>query len=156
MWLFRYRYSKRKFLYYATMHRTIFHVEHNDHTFHSVLAYYACSTSTVWEHFIDAYCMYHTLLQLTVPAVSRISSMHWALSTSTCCKRGTADQIASFPGPHPASRRLQYGKAREGLVHFLMWVTSWTGQIIRTWATCKPQKTLAHTHALVWGDTLPP
>ena len=76
MWLFRYRYSKRKFSYYATMHRTTFHAEHNDHTFYSVPAYYACNTSTVWEHFIDAYCMYHTLLQLTVPAVSRISSMH--------------------------------------------------------------------------------
>ena len=27
--------------------------------------------------------------------------------------------LASFPGPRPASRRLQYGKAGEGLVHFL-------------------------------------
>ena len=27
--------------------------------------------------------------------------------------------LASFPGPRPAFRRLQYGKAGEGLVHFL-------------------------------------
>ena len=27
--------------------------------------------------------------------------------------------LASFPGPRPASHRLQYGKAGEGLVHFL-------------------------------------
>ena len=27
--------------------------------------------------------------------------------------------VASFPGPRPASHRLQYGKAGEGLVHFL-------------------------------------
>ena len=27
--------------------------------------------------------------------------------------------IASFPGPCPASHRFQYGKAGEGLVHFL-------------------------------------
>ena len=29
------------------------------------------------------------------------------------------DLVASFPGPRPAFRRLQYGKAGEGLVHFL-------------------------------------
>ena len=29
------------------------------------------------------------------------------------------EHIASFPGPRPASRRMQYGKAGEGLVHFL-------------------------------------
>ena len=28
-------------------------------------------------------------------------------------------RLASFPGPRPAFRRLQYGKAGEGLVHFL-------------------------------------
>ena len=28
-------------------------------------------------------------------------------------------KLASFPGPRPASCRLQYGKAGEGLVHFL-------------------------------------
>ena len=28
--------------------------------------------------------------------------------------------IASFPGPHPASRRLQYSKVGEGLVHFAL------------------------------------
>ena len=33
-----------------------------------------------------------------------------------------------FPGPRPASRHLQYGKAGEGLVHFLTWVTSHTGE----------------------------
>ena len=61
--------------------------------------------------------------------------------------------LASFPGPRPASRRLQYGKAGEGLVHFLTWVTSRTGQIMRTWATCKPQKTSpARTH---WSTTIP-
>ena len=27
--------------------------------------------------------------------------------------------LASFPGPRPASRRLQHGKVGEGLVHFL-------------------------------------
>ena len=61
--------------------------------------------------------------------------------------------VASFPGPRPASRHLQYGKAREGLVHFLTLVTSRTGQIMRTWATCKPQTTLpACTH---WSTTIP-
>ena len=29
-------------------------------------------------------------------------------------------ELASFPGPRPASRHLQYGLAGEGLVHFLM------------------------------------
>ena len=33
--------------------------------------------------------------------------------------RHTRIYVASFPGPQPASRRLQYGKAGEGLVHFL-------------------------------------
>ena len=28
------------------------------HTFHSVRAYYACSTTAVRKRFIDAYCMY--------------------------------------------------------------------------------------------------
>ena len=55
--------------------------------------------------------------------------------------------LASFPGPHPASHHLQYGiLAGEGLVHFLTWVTSQTGQIMRTWASCKPQN-FACTHA---------
>ena len=35
-----------------------------------------------------------------------------------------AIQLASFPGPCPAFRRLQYRKAGEGQVHFLTWVTS--------------------------------
>ena len=57
--------------------------------------------------------------------------------------------LASFPGSRPASRCLQFGKAR----HFLMWVTSWTEQIMRTWATCKLQKTSpARTH---WSTTIP-
>ena len=56
--------------------------------------------------------------------------------------------LASFPGPHPASHHLQYGiLAGEGLVHFLTWVTSQTGQIMRTWASCKPQN-FTCTHAL--------
>ena len=56
--------------------------------------------------------------------------------------------LASFPGPRPASHHLQYGKVGEGLVHFLTWVTSWTGQIMRTWVSCKPQKTWPALHAL--------
>ena len=61
--------------------------------------------------------------------------------------------VASFPGPCPACRRLQYGKAGEGLVHFLTWVTSRTGQIMRTWATCKPQKT--SPTRMHWSTTIP-
>ena len=34
-------------------------------------------------------------------------------------KRKYTMSLASFPGPRPASRHLQYGKAGEGLVHFL-------------------------------------
>ena len=42
--------------------------------------------------------------------------------------------------------------AGEGLVYFLTWVTSQIGQIMQTWATCKPQKTLpACTH---WSTTI--
>ena len=33
-------------------------------------------------------------------------------------KRKYVMSLASFPGSRPASRRLQYGKAGEGLVHF--------------------------------------
>ena len=32
--------------------------------------------------------------------------------------------LASFPGLHPVSCCLQYGKMGEGLVHFITWVTS--------------------------------
>ena len=61
--------------------------------------------------------------------------------------------LASFPGPCPASHHLQYSKVGEGLVHFLTWVTSRTGQIMQTWASYKPQKTLpAHMH---WSMTIP-
>ena len=61
--------------------------------------------------------------------------------------------LASFPGPCPASRRLQYGKAGEGLVHFLTWVMSRIGQIMRMWVSCKPQKTSpTRTH---WSTTIP-
>ena len=57
------------------------------------------------------------------------------------------------PRPRPAFRHLQYRKAGEGLVHFLMWVTSRTGQIMWTWATCKPQKiSPVCTH---WSTTIP-
>ena len=59
-------------------------------------------------------------------------------------------QLVSFPSPHPASRRLQYGKVGESLVHFLTWVTSQTWQIMRTWATCKPQKLHPHTRTRAW------
>ena len=55
--------------------------------------------------------------------------------------------LASFPGPCPASRCLQYGKAGEGLVHFLTWVMSQTGQIMQTWVSCKPLYPHAHTGA---------
>ena len=58
--------------------------------------------------------------------------------------------LASFPGPRPASCRLQYGKAGEGRVHFLTWVTSWVGQIMRMWASCKPQKLCPHTCTGAW------
>ena len=41
------------------------------------------------------------------------------LQSSTTHKGNeSSDIIALFPGPCPASRRLQYGKAGEGLVHF--------------------------------------
>ena len=75
---------------------------------------------------------------------------HVSNKTNCCC---WGLQLASFPGPRPASRRLQYGKVGEGLVRFLAWVTSWTGQIMQMWASCKPQKTLpARTH---WSTTIP-
>ena len=41
------------------------------------------------------------------------------VKTQIGSKRKYTMSLASFPGPRPASRRLQYGKAGEGLVHFL-------------------------------------
>ena len=74
---------------------------------------------------------------------------HVSNKTNCCC---WGLQLASFPGPRPASCRLQYGKVGEGLVRFLTWVTSWTGQIMQMWASCKPQKTLpVRTH---WSTTI--
>ena len=70
---------------------------------------------------------------------------HVSNKTNCCC---WGLQLASFPGPRPASRRLQYDKVGEGLVRFLMWVTSWTGQIMQMWVSCKPQKNFACTHTL--------
>ena len=53
------------------------------------------------------------------------------------------------PRPSPSFPSLEVG---EGLVHFLTWEMSQTGQIIRTWASCKPQKpSPTHTH---WGARL--
>ena len=34
----------------------------------------------------------------------------------------------------------------KGLVHFLTWVTSWTGQITQMWVSCKPQTTSPTPH----------
>ena len=76
-----------------------------------------------------------------------VGSTKWISQSYQC------HQLASSPGPRPASRPLQYGEAGEGLIHFLTWVTSRIGQIIRTWATCKPQNTSpARTH---WSTTIP-
>ena len=53
------------------------------------------------------------------------------------------------PRPSPSFPSLEVG---EGLVHFLTWEMSQTGQIIRTWVPCKPQKpSPTHTH---WGARL--
>ena len=49
------------------------------------------------------------------------------------------------PRPSTSFPSLQCGKAEEGLVHFLTWMTSHTGQIRRTWAS---HKHFAHTHAI--------
>ena len=49
------------------------------------------------------------------------------------------------PRPSTSFPSLQYRKAEEGLVHFLTWMTSRTGQIRRTWAS---HKHFVRTHAL--------
>ena len=49
------------------------------------------------------------------------------------------------PRPSTSFPSLQYGKAEEGLVHVLTWMTSHTGQIRQTWAS---HKHFARTHAL--------
>ena len=65
-----------------------------------------------------------------------------------CLEFQSRFMLASFPGPRPASHHLQYGKAGEGLVHFLIWVMSRTGRIMWTWVSCKPQKNFACMHAV--------
>ena len=61
---------------------------------------------------------------------SMYTNVHWAVYA---CVQVTYNvytyvhcvhALTLFPGPRPASHHLQYGKAGEGLVHFLTWVTS--------------------------------
>ena len=75
-----------------------------------------CALPSLWV-------LWSTQLTMTLPSHSTGIIVD---TNGTRCHSGTAwcCKLASFPGPRPASRCLQYGKAGEGLVHFLTWVTS--------------------------------
>ena len=79
----------------------------------------------------------HNVLHLpsyqTTPTqgVLRMFMGRWARPTTEDCPEelflrpgNMCIWVASFPGLHPGSRRLQYGKVGEGLVHFITWMMS--------------------------------
>ena len=89
-----------------------------------------------WQAHIFPACTSMWLLEKSLK-VSKIGpAMAWATGLAppalscpmqfakTSLTTASEENLASFPGPRPASHRLQYGKAGEGLVHFLTWVTS--------------------------------
>ena len=68
----------------------------------------------------------------------------WAIFSSQCCLRMLYAQMYVYntlvPRPSPSFPSLAVQLAEEGLVYFLTWVTSWTGQIMWMWATWNNQK----------------
>ena len=66
----------------------------------------------------------HTRVFLNLYSIQRSSYSTQVCSTTVVQTDSLVIFIASFPGPRPASHHLQYGKAGEGLVHFLTGVTS--------------------------------
>ena len=66
-----------------------------------------------WANSEDPFAVVLTTGELIVHKSQKFSTVCWVI----------------FPGPRPASRRLQYGKAGEGLVHFLK-ITLFTGTVV--------------------------